>query len=110
MIYVLWNFPRLWVCKIGITRIGRMKQRRKEIDKPAPGIVFPVFIIPIFGAIYIEKEMHRMCRMLKWKFYDGDGCEEWFLLPAAIVPILFGCMVWGCYFFILKTFYHGLFY
>ena len=110
MIYVHINIPYLIFCKIGYTRIGRLGTRRREVDKHAPGWLVTIFFVPVPGALYIEKEIHKMCAFLRVRFYRGDGKTEWYYLPAAIVPILFGLMVWGCYFFILKTFYHGLLY
>lgn len=97
ILYLFINFPFIWLCKIGITRRSAAR-RARQVDKSAPGIPIPVFILfaPFF-AYYIEQFLHRLMDGLNIRYYKGDGSTEWFFilaaLPALAVMVL-GWMGW----------------
>jgi len=84
-LYVLWNVPFIWVCKIGIG--GKLKKRERQVDRSAPGWDFIVFAMPIPFAYQIEQAVHRLCAPLRVKFW-GSGHTERFFVLAAIPAIV----------------------
>lgn len=96
-LYIYWNFPFLWIIKIGIT--GRtVKRRRREVDRSAPGWDFPIFVIYLYGAYQCEQMIHRTCRLLQVGFW-GSGKTERFhilaLIPALAISIAWFLLYWS---------------
>jgi len=90
-LYIYWNFPFVWIIKIGIT--GRsLKTRRKEVDRSAPGWDIPIFALYLYGAYYCEQTIHQACTLLKVGFWGSGRTERFHIL--ALIPALFISIVW----------------
>lgn len=97
VLYLMVHFPLVFFVKIGIT--GRTATARaNDIDEAVWGVPIPVCVVFVPGAYMWEQMLHRICRPIGVRFYDGDGASEWFLLPAAIPAVAFMLFVWGLYF------------
>lgn len=90
-LYVLWNFPFVWVCKIGIG--GKLKERERQVDASAPGWDLIIFALPIPMAYQVEQFIHRMCAPLRVKFWGSGYTERFFVL--AIVPAIAIATAWA---------------
>ena len=101
-VYVLVNFPYIWVSKTGIT--GRnVDQRLKEIDDSAPGWDFKFFSLPILFAYPIEQFLHSIYRKLGLSVkFKGSGKTERFLvitiIPSVIIVFIVFLLEWALYF------------
>ena len=95
-LYVLGNFPFLWVVKIGIA--GNLWKRERQVDRTAPGWDFVLFALYIPGAYQVEQWLHKICKPLRVSF-RGSGHTERFLFPAAIPAVITSLFVfvvsWG---------------
>lgn len=89
-LYIMGNFPMLWIVKIGIT--GNPSARLRSVDKSAPGKDFYLFRVRIIWAYQIEQFVHALCFFLRVRFW-GSGHTERFLFPAAIPAVVFGLAV-----------------
>lgn len=94
-LYLFWNIPCIWMCKIGIG--GNYQRRSKEVSRTVFGVAVPVFAVKILFAYKIEKALHRTFRVFNIPFH-GSGKEEWFfilVLPfAAVVMLFFFLLEW----------------
>ena len=96
ILYLMVHLPFVWWVKIGIT--GRTPvARANDIDKAMFGFPVPVCMVVVPGAYIWEQMLHRICRRVQRRFYDGDGSSEWFLFVAAIPALVFMLAVWGLY-------------
>lgn len=89
-IYVLWNFPFIWITKIGIT--GWEKYRIKSIDRQAPGWDFYLFKTQVFGAYYLEQLLHAICFPFNIFYVFGvrfgrSGHTERFLAISILIAL-----------------------
>lgn len=111
MIYLQLNIPFLFWVKIGYTGLFSLKQRTRQVDKDTPGVLIPIPLVIVPGALYIEKQMHRWlgkyAPFLKIRFYRGDGKTEWYWFPAAILPVGFAAATWYFYYLIFQAIYYG---
>lgn len=89
-IYVLWNFPYVWVTKIGIT--GYPDMRLRDIDRTSPGWDFRLFHVRTFGAYQLEQFLHAIFYPFKVRF-RGSGHTERFL-SLVIPPALLIIIIW----------------
>ena len=88
-LYLFWNIPCIWMCKIGIG--GDYERRRKEVSRTAPGNAILFLAVKILFAYRIEKALHRTFRVFNIPFH-GSGKQEWFfilVLPFAAAVMLF---------------------
>lgn len=99
-LYVLWNFPFVWVVKIGIA--GDMKTRRRQVNRSNIGLDFPIWGLPIHYAYPLEQWLHRKLSFMRVKFFRGSGHTERFFFLAAFPAIFFSLLVflaeWAFYF------------
>lgn len=94
ILYLFVNFPLVWFCKIGITRKSA-RRRAKQVDRAAPGIPIPVFILfAPFLAYPIEQALHWMMDGLNMRYYKGDGSTEWFFILAALPALAVMALGW----------------
>ena len=103
-LYLLWNWPYLHVCKIGIS--GDVKRRLRTINRTSPGYDFKIIAPVIFGAYYIERGLKNVFKAKWFKVkFEGSGKTERFtalLLPvfltvivlAFIVQVVIICTFW----------------
>ena len=95
-LYILGNFPRFWVVKIGIA--GNLLKRERQVDKSAPGWDGILFALWFPFAYHTEQWIHRKCEPLRVHF-TGSGHTERFLFPAAFLAIPVALVVflatWG---------------
>lgn len=61
--------------KIGIAR--NVKLRWKSIGRSMRGWQFPIFSLPCFGALWVERHLHRVMRRYN-RPVKGDGGSEFF--------------------------------
>lgn len=109
-LYFLINIPMIFVVKIGIT--GSLWSRISSIDKDNYGWDIPIFVIPVYGAYWIEQTNKRLCKSMQVNFFSGTGKTERFwipaMFPALILAILAFVGEWVFYcavgFFIFWTF------
>ena len=98
ILYLFINFPLVFFCKIGVTGRSAVK-RARQVDKAAPGIPIPVFLLVApFCAYELEQFLHRLMDGLSVRYYRGDGSTEWFFIIAAIPALALmalGWMGWG---------------
>lgn len=98
-LYILANFPFLWIVKVGITGQSGNK-RRKQIDKSAPGWDFTIFKIKIRWAYQAEQFIHFICSFMQVGFWGSGKTERFFFLaaiPALIVSLLIFLIEWSFY-------------
>lgn len=95
-LYLLWNFPFIWIVKIGITGRG-VWNRCRAVDKEDPGITFPIFWVNVPFAYQLEQFIFKICKSLnlQYKNFGGTGHTERFWVPAILVyfPIAIGALV-----------------
>lgn len=89
-LYILANFPFIWIVKVGIA--GDVTKREKQIDKSAKGWDFCIFKIKILFAYQVEQFVHRLCSPIQVSF-DGSGKTERFFFLAAIPAFLLAVTV-----------------
>lgn len=95
-LYILWNFPFVWIVKIGIT--GYLRLRIKQVGESAPGWDIPIFAIYIPNAYGIEQLIHRLCQPLRIRFYGSGRTERFFilaLLPGVLIPLAWAVLLYG---------------
>ena len=99
LLYCLWNFPLIWIFKVGIVRTGKGAFRRaKEVNKAMPGYPIPIMAVIIpFGAYRVEQEMHRIMRRWRVDFYKGDGHTETFIIAPLFFAVPIMLTIWGLY-------------
>lgn len=95
-LYILGNFPFLWVVKIGIS--GDAIKRERQIDKTAKGWDFKIVYTRIWFAYQVEQFIHWMCDPIRVRNFGGSGHTERFyfpaLLPALILMLIFKFLDW----------------
>ena len=93
-LYLFWNIPCIWMCKIGIG--GNYQRRSKEVSRTVIGVAVPIFAVKILFAYPIEKALHRTFQVFNIPFH-GSGKEEWFFI--LVLPFAFAVML---FFFLLE--------
>lgn len=91
ILYLMVHVPWVIFWKIGIGYDAF--KRAKQVDRAMFGFPFPVMVLFIPGAYYVEQALHRQFSFFSVRFYEGDGASEWFLIVVA--PIVFLLMVSG---------------
>lgn len=95
-LYILWNFPFVWVVKIGIT--GSLARRHKDIDKSAPGWDFPIWYIRIPFAYQVEQFVHGLMGWCRVRFWGSGHTERfWFIaaIPAIVISLAVFLVRWA---------------
>lgn len=88
-LYIFWNFPFIWIVKIGIG--GDMWKRRKQVDKSAPGIDIPIWFIYIPFAYQLEQFIHSIMSIIQVPFWGSGHTERFFIIaavPAIVLSLL----------------------
>ena len=95
-IYFLWNFPYVWIVKIGIG--GKLRTRTRQVGKSAPGLDIPVFALWVVGAYQVEQFIHWSCSWCRVRLGKrwGTGRTERFYLPALPVGIVIS-LAWAVF-------------
>jgi T5orf172 domain len=97
-IYIMWNLPYFHVVKVGIT--GNVGNRRKNISETTPGLVFPIFVVVVPFAYWLEKKMHGWFSWFNMPFgSSASGGSEWFIFvvaPFAAVIMAVFQVFWLC--------------
>lgn len=92
-LYVLWNLPYFWTCKVGIT--GYLDLRVQQIDEDNKGYDFPIFAIKIYGAYQVEQFVHGLCSFMRDRSFKGTGHTERFFVLAIIPAIAISILAWA---------------
>jgi len=79
-LYLLLNFPYIFLVKIGIS--GKSSRRVREVSAAVPGTCFCIFAVDLPFAWQCEQALHRGLFFLNIKF---GGSKEWYFFPAAFV-------------------------
>lgn len=98
-LYVFWNFPFIWVVKIGIS--GNVKYRRKRVSESSPGFDVPIWFVRIPFAYQVEQGLHRALFFLRVPFSGSGHTERFFILaaiPAIVISLLVFLLEWTFYF------------
>lgn len=87
ILYLMINFPLVFLVKIGIT--GNLQQRKKGVSDTTFGIAVPVLVFYLYNAHGLEQWLHRVLAPLNVRL-KGSGGTEWFLVFGLIIalPIL----------------------
>jgi len=95
-IYVLWNWPYFWVCKVGIA--GSLKARERQVDASAPGRDLIIWAVYVPLAYQVEQALHRLFAPFRVRF-SGSGHTERFLsicaIPAILAITAWAALAWG---------------
>lgn len=95
-LYIFWNIPFIWVCKIGIS--GNVKTRHRQVDRTSRGIDIPVWYIRIYFAYQLEQWLHRVFSFARVRFTGSGHTERFFIIaavPALILSLLFFIIEWA---------------
>jgi hypothetical protein len=84
-LYVMVNFPMLFLCKVGISKDA--ERRAKDVSKSIPGRAIILFAGRIYFAYQIEQALHKLGKEFNVPFV-GSGKTEWFWLPVGLVAIV----------------------
>jgi hypothetical protein len=110
-LYLLWNFPYLGVCKIGIG--GDLGKRVRGVDRTSKGKDFTLFAVKVLFAYQTEQFMHSLFSMFRVRF-NGSGKTERFsslvIIPSicimlaalALTWIFYACLLLGVGWLILE--------
>lgn len=95
-VYLMHNFPHVWVSKFGIT--DHTDARVRDVSDTTPGDVFYVFPpsqVPFGKAV--EGFVHSLYSWANAPFNTGSGRSEWFLNinPLCFALFAYGCRVFG---------------
>lgn len=83
-IYVMWNFPFVWLIKVGIS--GNPGVRKKYITDSMPGVAVTILSLKTFRAKQLETFVHGLCGLFRAKWF-GSGKTEWFYFPALFIAL-----------------------
>lgn len=84
ILYLMINFPLVFLVKIGIT--GNLQQRKKDISDTTIGIAVPVIAFYLYNAHGLEQWLHRVLAPLNIRL-KGSGGTEWFLILALVIAL-----------------------
>lgn len=84
ILYLMINFPLIFLVKIGIT--GNLQQREKNISETTPGIAVPVIAFYLYNAHGLEQWLHRVLAPLNVRL-KGSGGTEWFLILGLVIAL-----------------------